>query len=326
MNARATMEFLGVSTSQSSILGLFPRWAGALGIDAELVGRDLPLDADPEDYRDALRGIAGDPRVYGALVTTHKVGLYSAGYRQFDELDEYARRCGEVSCISKRGGGLLGHAKDPITAGRALCGMLSADHFSRSRAAVLCFGAGGAGLAIILYLLERADRPTRIIVTDPVGTRLDGVRGVHESPGNRRGRDVQLECVQDTRAADELLAGLPPESLVINATGMGKDRPGSPVSDQATFPGQAVCWDLNYRGDLHFLQQAHRQADGARLRVEDGWAYFLHGWTEHMAQVFGLDLTPALFDRLRAIADRWSGRNPGSAGPPTLGPPTTGTK
>lgn len=333
MGASATMEFLGVSTSQSSILGLFPRWSSALGIDAELVGRDLPLDAAPEDYRAALRGISADERVRGALVTTHKVGLYSAGHEQFDELDRYARLCGEVSCVSKRKGRLVGHAKDPVTAGRALSGMLAADHFARSDAPVLCLGAGGAGLAILVHLLERGDRPSRIVLADPDVARLDAARRVHGNCGGGDGGDVLLEPVQDA-SADVLLAALPPESLVINASGLGKDRPGSPVSDRAAFPERAVCWDLNYRGDLHFLRQAREQAAAAGLRVEDGWLYFLHGWAEHMAQVFGFELTGETFARLRAIADEWGGRRPGTetaesreppaSNPPGPRPPSTG--
>lgn len=92
---------------------------------------------------------------------------------------------------------------------------------------------------------------------------------------------------------DALLAGLRPGSLVVNATGLGKDAPGSPLTDAAPFPERAVAWDLNYRGDLVFLDQARRRRASRGLRVEDGWTYFLHGWTRVIAEVFQIEIPTA---------------------------------
>jgi shikimate dehydrogenase len=36
--------------------------------------------------------------------------------------------------------------------------------------------------------------------------------------------------------------------------------------------------------------------------VEDGWLYFVHGWTQVVAQVLHVDLTPDLFRRLEEVA------------------------
>ena len=44
--------------------------------------------------------------------------------------------------------------------------------------------------------------------------------------------------------------------VVILATGLGKDAPGSPVTARARFPDQGIVWELNYRGELIFLEQA----------------------------------------------------------------------
>jgi shikimate 5-dehydrogenase len=90
--------------------------------------------------------------------------------------------------------------------------------------------------------------------------------------------------------------------MVINATGMGKDRPGSPVTDEGLFPEGGLAWELNYRGRLDFLRQARGQAESRELTVEDGWVYFLHGWSQVIAEVFHLDLTPELFVELDRAA------------------------
>ena len=39
------------------------------------------------------------------------------------------------------------------------------------------------------------------------------------------------------------------------------------------------------------------------LKVEDGWLYFIHGWTQVIAQVLHFDLTPDLLQRLKATAE-----------------------
>ena len=108
-------------------------------------------------------------------------------------------------------------------------------------------------------------------------------------------RTVHVSGAEDH---DRLLEAMPPGSLVVNATGMGKDRPGSPITPQARFPREAVAWDFNYRGKLRFLDYARAQG----VRAVDGWEYFLHGWSQIMARVLGFDLTPELFAAMREAA------------------------
>jgi hypothetical protein len=39
------------------------------------------------------------------------------------------------------------------------------------------------------------------------------------------------------------------------------------------------------------------------LELHDGWRSFLHGWSQHIAQVYDLDLPPPLFQRLAGAAE-----------------------
>jgi hypothetical protein len=50
------------------------------------------------------------------------------------------------------------------------------------------------------------------------------------------------------------------------------------------------------------MHQALAQRESRRLHVEDGWLYFVHGWTQVIALVFHITLDDALFRRLEAIA------------------------
>lgn len=296
------MHFLGVSTGGSRIMRLFPHWMEVLGLDAEIVGRDLPIGGEPEAYREAVEEIDTDEAVQGALVTTHKVDVYRHAGDRFADLDGWARLCREISCISKGDSGLIGYAKDPITSWRALQDILGPRYFAdQPEAEVFCMGAGGSGTAITSRMLTEsgtADLPARIVVTNRSAEPLQALRRIHQEIGART--HLEYRAVSTAAESDEILHSLPPRSLVINATGMGKDMPGSPLSDTARFPEGGVAWDLNYRGDLRFLEQARSQADPRRLLVHDGWGYFLHGWGEHIAEVFDVHLDRA---RWRALIE-----------------------
>jgi shikimate dehydrogenase len=278
--------FIGVTTAGSSIMRIWPRWREVLGLgsDVELVGRDIAVGAPPDAYRQAVRELIDDPGAVGALVTTHKIGVYQEGRDLLAGVDELAELCGEVSCLARRDGGLYGWAKDPVAAGRTLEGLLSPAHFRDGGGHVLCMGAGGSGTAIALYLLARrrgGDHPKRLVVTDRSPERLERLGAIL----GRVAHDATVELAGADRHV-QLLEELPPRSLVVNATGMGKDIQGSPLGDAARFPEQSVVWELNYRGELDFLQQARAQATERRLTVEDGWTYFINGWSSVTEEVF----------------------------------------
>jgi shikimate 5-dehydrogenase len=266
-----------------------------------LVGVDLPIHAAPERYRAVVANIKNDPLALGGLVTTHKIDLLAAARDLFDALDPYAELCGEVSCISKREGTLVGRAMDPISAGIVLRELLGQGYWARSGGQALCMGAGGAGIAISVYLLSHPDdQPTKLILTDRDQARLDGLRAIHA----RLGADAPVEYIhtRDPRDHDALLAQLPDGSLAINATGMGKDIPGSPISDAGQFPRGGIVWELNYRGDRPFLRQAQAQGPARDLTVVDGWRYFVYSWTKIVEEVLRVELNDAQLQRWDAIA------------------------
>jgi len=324
---RPTFYFIGVTTGSSSIQRVFPAWAAELGLDAQLMGIDLPLHAPAEDYRRVVEFIRDDPLSLGALVTTHKIDLYRATADLFDERDWFSQLMGETSCISKKDGRLCCHAKDPISSGLALDAFIPAGYWaSHPEASVLCLGAGGSTIAVSWFLSQKRDaaqhhlpavaqaepaatadtladdRPARIIVTNRSQPRLDHLREVHAQMNTDLGFDYVLSPTPADN--DAVVGALPPWSLVVNATGLGKDAPGSPVTGAAEFPLDGLAWDLNYRGDLVFLDQARAQQASRRLTVEDGWVYFLHGWTRVVAEVFHIDIptSGAGFDRLSDLA------------------------
>ncbi len=299
-----TFYFVGVTTGQSSIMKVFPRWMEALGrLDVVIEGIDHKPHDERQAYRRTVTQMKYDPLSLGALVTTHKIDLLEAARDMFDELHSSSQLTGEVSSISKRDGKLWGHAKDPITSGLSLDAFLEPGYFARTGGDFLCFGAGGSGKAMALHFInkkDRGDRPKRFIVTNRSEGRLLGMKAMVESLET----DIEFIFVHtaDPRVNDMVMVSLPEGSIVVNATGMGKDAPGSPVTGNGVFPLNGIAWEINYRGELDFWHQAMAQKESRNLFIEDGWLYFVHGWTQVIAEVLHIDLDPDTFNHLNQLA------------------------
>ena len=301
-----TLYFIGVTTERSSIMKVFPKWMEHLGIDAVIKGFDFIPHDRPEAYREAVSFIKRDPKSMGALVTTHKIECFRACKDMFEGIGPYAGLLQEASSISKRGNELWAHAKDPVTSGLSLEAFIPEGYFSGSDAVLLILGAGGSSLALTLYLIDKAkssrDVPKKIIVTNRSEKRLEEMRALHKTMPMPF--SIEYELCPTPELNDKAVSLLPEGSLIVNATGLGKDTPGSPLTDAVEFPRNGYVWEFNYRGDLVFLDQAKAQENAKNLTIEDGWTYFIHGWTRVIAEVFHIDIPVSgpEFDTLSEIA------------------------
>jgi shikimate dehydrogenase len=278
------MYFIGVSTGQSAINTIFPEWCRLAKCgECSLIGIDLPVDAEPRRYREAVTRICDDPNSCGALVTTHKLAVVAHAGDLFTEWTEDARQLGEVSCIVRRAGKLAAHALDVDCSAFALNRILPASSMSGREVVIL--GAGGAGKAITTHL-QRTFPNVRITITDVRPDRLHGID------------NAKTIVAHDPEVNDSVVQNAAEGSIVINATGLGKDLPGSPLTSRARFPNDAIAWELNYRGDLQFLKLARQQG----IRMVDGWDYFVRGWSTTMSLVLDFELTPELFESFSAAA------------------------
>lgn len=303
-----TLYFIGVTTGKSSIMRVFPAWAKAMGLDdAVIKGIDIAIHEDPSVYRSVVSFIKNDPLSYGALVTTHKLDLCEACKDMFEYLDPYAQMFNEMSSISKKDGMLCGHAKDPISSGLALSDFVPESWWNDHGGDFFVMGAGGSAISMGSYLMRdefSGNYPKRIIVSNRSQPRLDAIKEIFEklNPG-----DIAFEfhLCPDAEDNDNILKTISPYSVVVNATGLGKDRPGSPVTDGCVFPENSLVWEINYRGELNFMHQALAQKTNRKLFVEDGWRYFIYGWTQVIAEVFHIPIEGELLDNLDNIAKEY---------------------
>ena len=201
-------------------------------------GFDFPPNDQPEHYREVVSFIKNDPLSLGSLVTTHKINLFKASRDLFDGIDPYTQILDEVSSISKRGNELWGHAKDPITAGYSLEAIVDDGYWRRTGGQMLLLGAGGSSLALTLYLhnkqLEGGDVPSKIVVTNRSERRLEEMKVIHQQIGFNI--PVEYHLCPTAEGNDAITTALPPASMVVNATGLGKDAPGSPLTDDVVYP------------------------------------------------------------------------------------------
>jgi shikimate dehydrogenase len=272
--------FVGVDTAGSLAHTVFGRWAGLLDRPWVLRGVDLPQDTPPETYRRLATAVRDNQAVHGAVVTAHKLRLYRAcaGDLRPDRLAVLTR---EVNALAAADGVLRGYANDARSLGHVLPDV---PH-------VVCLGAGGAGTALLLALRAGCDA----VFADPDQRALDDLRAVADRAGLGPVRYARLSGPAD---ADALVAAVRDPALVVNATGLGKDAPGSPVSDAAPFRPGMLAWDFNYRGELAFLRQAG--AHGASTM--DGWDYFVAGWAGCLTAIAGVPFTPERLARFARAA------------------------
>lgn len=306
-----TMYFIGVTTTKSSIMKVFPEWSKFLGLGAVMKGIDIAIHADPAIYREAVEFIKNDPLSLGALVTTHKLDLYEAAKDLFDEFGPYAQMFHEVSSIYKRDGKLWGEAKDPITCGMAMEEFVPANYWKENpEAGVMIMGAGGSCISMCSYYMRNfsENSPKNIAVANRSLPRLDECHKINDKfYPNTIPAEYFLtpEPGQNDKVMEEKMGK---GSLIINATGLGKDRPGSPLTDDAQFPEKAIVWEINYRGELTFEHQAEAQQQAKELNIQDGWMYFIYGWTQVIADVFDREILGEKLHRCSDIAKAVTGR------------------
>lgn len=301
--------FIGVSTGGSLAHTVFAPWAAVLGRPWRLAGIDLPPTTPARTYWRLAGVIRDNPAIQGAVITAHKLRLYRACAAGLSHCDQLAVLTRELNTLA-RGTSLTGYARDALSLAHILP-TLTARSGATTLAGlhVLCLGAGGAATALLLALhldigddtqgtlAPHANPPARVIFADTSRQALADLRAV-ASRAQIPTAHLSFAHVRGASDCDKLAAGLPTPALVINATGLGKDRPGSPLTAATPLGPATLAWDLNYRGTLTYLYQA--TARGAP--VVDGWDYFVAGWAGALTAIAGVRFTGGLLAQFAQAA------------------------
>jgi shikimate 5-dehydrogenase len=222
----------------------------------------------------------------------------------FDDLSAATRRLGEIGMIVRRGKQILGDANDAISTKEVCNALLGQSRpWQMGCHEALILGGGGAGLALANTLVTQKPLGCKAISIAEVDKSRAAV--VRQRVASWRS-DVTIQVVETDGFADALVSVAGPGSLIANATGLGKDRPGSPVSDRVVFPLGAHVWEFNYRfvpqSEPAFHEIAARQVKERDLTFRDGWDYFIWGWLVVMATSCSLPVEP-YYPEFKKVAD-----------------------
>lgn len=287
LREQLTLAFLGVTTEQSSVHKTFGPWAECLGWPLSLEGHNLPVRAAAADYRQFIRYLRGQRgRIGGSLITAHKAAVFDAARDLFDEITPVAQKLGEVGMVYWRDDRLVGDANDAISTQHILRRLLATEAWAAGTRRALILGGGGAGVAVANTLASLENLACQKITI--AETNAQRCRDLEKRIPEWRA-PVPIDVQQVGVHSDDLVTLVGSGGLIANATGLGKDRPGSPISARCVFPANATVWEFNYRfapQDVPtFWQVAHAQVSSRCLVLEDGWDYFIWGWLVVMSSI-----------------------------------------
>ncbi len=284
------LAFLGVTTDQSSVHKVFARWSECLERPLALEGHNLAVGASPDAYRRFVTYLREEhPRIGGSLITAHKAAVFDAASDLFDEITPVARKLGEVGMVYWRNGRLVGDANDAVSTTHILPRLLGTEQWLSGTRLALILGGGGAGVAVANTLSSIIELGCAgVVIAESDANRCNDLR----ARVGAWNTDVPISIRHVTSPSDQLVTEVGVGGLVANATGLGKDRAGSPVTPTCEFPANGTVWEFNYRflpqDQPTFWQTARRQAESKGLILEDGWDYFIWGWLVVMSNILAL--------------------------------------
>jgi shikimate 5-dehydrogenase len=306
---KSRMYFIGVTTTQSIINQIFPLWMEVLNYNMGLECVDISMNADANVYRRYVSEIKKSKSILGALVTTHKIPIYENAKDLFDSLEDSSQKFKEIGCIYKRHNDLIGEATDILTVKVAFDNIWVERGYKNTNDVQICvLGCGGAGVALSYVLLSSSYKNIKkIIMVDINSERIEQAKTVLK-PFDI---DMKLDYHLSTGISynDNIVNSLTENAFIINATGVGKDLPGSPVSENVCFPKNCCVWEYNYRGDLKLLEIAKQQGKCNNINIYDGFNYFLYGWSTVISRILNITIDSSLFNILAEKAAHICGRN-----------------
>lgn len=291
--ARSKYFFLGVSTKSSLVNKTFPIWMDVFSQKIDLETFDLQLRSGPEMYVSFIDGIQR-PCV-GSLITSHKTDIFETCSHLFNDISEDAVALREISAVRRdQYGNLFGHNTDIAGSSRSLRRLtLENESWLSGNRNIIILGAGGACLSLIKSIRENIGCANKVLITEKRPDRLETVREIAE----RNAFEVGLK---DASYVSDAINESGKNPLIINATGMGKDIPGSPIPNPDDVPGDATFWELNYRGELDLFRRLKAASKG--IMVADGWDFFVDGWMNNILFVLNISLSDEEIRTFRRVS------------------------
>jgi len=239
-----------------------------------------------ETEQDALGERVAGVRDAGCLGANVTVPYKELVIPLLDEVDPLAGRIGAVNTVVNRDGRLCGYNTDMTGFARAL---REEGGFDPSGAHVVLLGAGGAGRAVTMALIQ--GKAASITITDVLPERAERlVEDLGRDLASLRLGKTNLHTVAP--GEDDLAALMKECQLLVNCTPIGmrhsKQEHDLPISSEL-IPAGAVVFDIIYNPlETRLLAEAKRRGartlGGLSMLVYQGAASF-ELWTDVQAPV-----------------------------------------
>ena len=163
-------------------------------------------------------------------------------------------------------------------------------------------GGGGAGLAAAWNLaVDNLGKASELIVIESGIVRYEQI--IRITSGWETLNNVTV--IHST--LDAYIPNLKSDSsigLIINASGLGKDRPCPQFDLSGITSKHFGYWDFNYRGNLELLQSFRDVEKVNDIRIYDGRKYFYCGWSYVMSHVAGVPWNEDMVMTFTRIAEK----------------------
>lgn len=281
-----SLYFVGIKTRGSLIHRLIRDWTALAAVEVDFKPVDLQQGLGWEPYVDLLASFRADAGFLGAQVTSHKTMLYEVR-AHLDEITPLAGVSREIGAVIRRGRDLVGMSSDMVALQEELPDAIQANPAMEPGVfTTLILGGGGAATAMACSLLQ-ARLARRVIISEVDAHRrvqlLDWASSLEYMEGV-----VRIVTESEVPA---VLSRLDEGSLIVNATGMGKDSLGTPIPPDTPIPDHCTLWDLNYRGELGFLRKDKVLYNGSPAQpvTRDGLSYFVRNWRAFLLAALGAE-------------------------------------
>lgn len=230
----------------------------------------------------------------GAFIAGQSPQFLDEASGAYDEIDDACLLLGEVGVIVREPGRLRAMAP------RLNAAICTADRLlPGDTEELLILGAGPDARAVAAAISTGAckARPKKVTIASTDAKGLADVRQHIESRVSQG--ELEIRHVESPSEHDRLLALMPPQSAVINAS-QNEYGVNATAGSAALFPAQSIVCDLLApAGKSRILAEAVQQRSASNLTLHDGRIYTLERRLAILQTMFGADASEAQLGALR---------------------------
>jgi shikimate 5-dehydrogenase len=259
-------------------------------------------DVSAADRGEILEFLQDEYNARGAFIAGQASQFLDEASDAYDEIDDACRLLGEVGVVVRRPG-LLRAAAPRLEAATCTIDRI----LPKGTPELLILGANPDARAVAAAITMGAckARPDKVTIAS---TDAKGLADVRQRIADQVTQgELEIRHVESPAEHDRLLALMPPQSAVIDAS-QSEYGANAAVGSAALFPVQGIVCDmLSPAGKSRILAEAVQQRSASELTIHDGRIYTLERRIAILQTVFADDATDTQRGALRKALEKFDG-------------------